>query len=128
MPSHICSKRQRPLISKSLILPEPCEPGVCNGPTISFHKLSPRSIARALTAATASHTAALLGLLGFGIFAQLGTIYFASLVLVLAALIYEHLLARRGDLAAINKAFFQANAAVSAIFVLSILADRLTSR
>lgn len=94
-----------------------------------LHSLVVRlGLPRALVAATALHAAALIGLLGFGIFAHLGTIYFVSLALVLAALIYEHLLARQGDIAAINKAFFQANAAVSAIFVLSILADRLTSR
>ncbi len=86
------------------------------------------AVPRALATATALHAAALIGLLAFGIFADLGSIYFAGLSLVFAALIYEHLLARKGDLAAINQAFFQANAAVSAIFVLSILADRLASR
>ena len=94
-----------------------------------LHSLVVRlGIPRALSTATALHLAALIGLIVFGILAHLGTIYFASLALVLAALVYEHLLARKGDLAAINKAFFQANAAVSAIFVLSILADRLASR
>jgi len=85
-------------------------------------------IPRALTTATALHTAAWIGLLAFGISAQLGIIYFAGLALVVAALVYEHLLARKGDLSAINTAFFQANAAVSAIFVLSTLADQLASR
>jgi len=85
-------------------------------------------IPRALATATALHAMALLGFFAFGILAHLGVIYFAGLALVVAALVYEHLLARKGDLPAINKAFFQANASVSAIFVLSTLADRLASR
>ncbi|CAN5742546.1 putative 4-hydroxybenzoate polyprenyltransferase [soil metagenome] len=85
-------------------------------------------IPRSLVAATALHAVALAGFLLFGYLAQLGVIYYSALALVLAALIFEHLLARKGNLAAINQAFFQANAAVSAIFVLSILVDRLASR
>ena len=85
-------------------------------------------VPRALDAATTLHTAALAGFIGFGLLAGLGPVYFAGLVLAAGALVYEHLLARRGDLAAIQTAFFQANAAVSAIFVLSILADRLPIR
>ena len=42
-----------------------------------------------------------------------------------AGLINEHLLAGKGTVAAINKAFFEVNAAVSAVFVLTTLADRL---
>jgi hypothetical protein len=42
--------------------------------------------------------------------------------------VYEHFLASKGTIAAINKAFFQVNAAVSAIFVLTTLADRLLTR
>lgn len=85
-------------------------------------------VPRALTAATTLHTAALAGFIGFGLLAGLGPVYFGGLILATGALVYEHLLARRGNLAAINTAFFQANAAVSAIFVLSILADRLAIR
>ena len=40
-------------------------------------------------------------------------------------MVYEHVLAGKGTIAAINKAFFQVNATVSAIFVLSTLADQL---
>lgn len=84
-------------------------------------------IPRSLVAATTLHAVALAGFLLFGYLAHLGVIYYSALALVLAALIFEHLLARKGNLAAINQAFFQANAAVSAIFVLSILVDRLAS-
>lgn len=82
-------------------------------------------LSKALGAAVLLHNLSLAALVGFGILANLGVLYYASLVLIGAALIYEHWLARQGNLAAINKAFFQANAAVSAVFLISTLADRL---
>jgi 4-hydroxybenzoate polyprenyltransferase len=82
-------------------------------------------VSRALAVATLLHTAALAGFLCFGALARLGPIYFAGLAFVGAGLIYEHVLAGKGAIAAINKAFFQVNATVSVIFVLSTLADRL---
>jgi 4-hydroxybenzoate polyprenyltransferase len=82
-------------------------------------------ITKSLGAAVLLHNLSLAALVGFGILANLGPLYYASLALIGAALIYEHWLARQGNLAAINKAFFQANAAVSAIFLISTLADRL---
>jgi 4-hydroxybenzoate polyprenyltransferase len=82
-------------------------------------------VSRALAVATLLHTAALAGFLFFGALAQLGPIYFAGLAFVGAGLIYEHVLAGKGAIAEINKAFFQVNATVSSIFVLSTLADRL---
>jgi hypothetical protein len=42
---------------------------------------------------------------------------------VAAALIYEHRSAGKLDLAGINRAFFQSNAFVSAIFVTAVAAD-----
>jgi 4-hydroxybenzoate polyprenyltransferase len=83
---------------------------------------------RALALATLLHALALTGFLFFGAAARLGTIYFLGLGLVGAGLIYEHLLASKGTIAAINKAFFEVNAAVSAIFVLTTLADRLATQ
>lgn len=80
---------------------------------------------RALALAPALHLIALAGFVGFGLLAGLGLAYYVGLVLVGLALGYEHALARQGNLNAINQAFFQVNAAVSGIFVLSILADRL---
>lgn len=82
-------------------------------------------VSRALAVATLLHTAALAGFLFFGALARLGPIYFAGLAFVGAGLIYEHVLAGKGAIAEINKAFFQVNATVSSIFVLSTLADRL---
>jgi 4-hydroxybenzoate polyprenyltransferase len=83
---------------------------------------------RALALATMLHALALTGFLFFGAAARLGPIYFLGLGLVGAGLVYEHLLASKGTVAAINRAFFQVNAAVSAIFVLTILADRLATQ
>ena len=82
-------------------------------------------ITRSLAVATLLHAAALAGFLLFGALARLGPIYFVGLAFVGAGLIYEHVLAGKGTIAAINKAFFQVNATVSAIFVLTTLADRL---
>ena len=65
-----------------------------------------------------------LALVAFGLTAKLGGIYYAAMPLVAAALIYEHRSARKLDLAAINRAFFQSNAFVSAIFVAAVAVDR----
>jgi hypothetical protein len=43
--------------------------------------------------------------------------------LVAAALFYEHRSARKLDLAGINRAFFQSNAFVSALFVAAVAID-----
>lgn len=82
-------------------------------------------LSRALTFAVVLHTAALVALAGFGLSARLGTPYFIALALMAGALVYEHLLARKGDVNAINAAFFQANAAVGLFFVLGTLVDQL---
>ena len=84
-------------------------------------------VPRALAMATLLHAFALAGFLFFGAIARLGPVYFLGLGLVGAGLVYEHLLAVKGTVPAINKAFFQVNAAVSAIFVLTILVDQLVA-
>lgn len=70
------------------------------------------------------HFLMFLALILFGLVAKLGTIYYAAMPFVAAALIYEHRSARTLDLAGINRAFFQSNAFVSAIFVAAVAADR----
>ena len=70
------------------------------------------------------HLAAFIGLVAFGLFAKLGSIYFTSLLLVAAALFYEHRIARKLDVSAVNRAFFQSNAFVSAVFVVAVCLDR----
>jgi 4-hydroxybenzoate polyprenyltransferase len=84
-------------------------------------------VPRALAMATLLHAFALAGFLFFGAISRLGPVYFLGLGLVGAGLVYEHLLAVKGTVPAINKAFFQVNAAVSAIFVSTILVDQLVA-
>lgn len=83
-------------------------------------------IPRSLRLATSLHVSMFLLLIAFGLTAKLGAIYFGSLALVLAALVYEHRSATRPDLGAINDAFFKSNAIVGVIFVAAILLDRVT--
>ena len=71
------------------------------------------------------HVAALAGLVGFGFASGAGSIYFASLGVIAAALFYEPLEARRGDITSINRAFFQANAIVGTAFVAGTFFDHL---
>ena len=82
-------------------------------------------IARALVLAQFLHLTMFVALIVFGIVAHLGMVYFVAMGPIAAALIYEHRRAGTGDIAGINRAFFQSNAFVSAIFLLAVCADRL---
>ncbi len=77
-------------------------------------------IERSLRLAQFLHLAMFAALLAFGFAASLGTIYFIGMALVAGALVYEHRSAGRLDLAGINRAFFQSNAFVSAVFLVSV--------
>src|SRR6058998_468667 len=92
-----------------------------------LHSLVVRlGLAASLRLAQLLHFLMLLALIAFGIMAKLGTIYFAAMIPIAAALFYEHRSARQlHDLAAINRAFFNSNAFVSAIFLGAVCADRL---
>ena len=81
-------------------------------------------IARSLWVAQLLHLLTFAALIAFGVVARLGTFYYWSLLLIAAALVYEHKTEKR-DLAGINRAFFQSNAFVSAVFLLSVCADKL---
>ena len=70
------------------------------------------------------HVVMFLALIAFGRTANLGLIYYAAMPFIAGALFYEHRSAGRLDLAAINRAFFQSNAFVSALFVAAVAADR----
>jgi 4-hydroxybenzoate polyprenyltransferase len=83
-------------------------------------------VARSLRLAQWLHLAAFAALIGFGLVAKLGALYFWSMPLIAAALFYEHITADRLGLAGVNRAFFQSNAFVSAVFLLAVCADRLT--
>lgn len=80
-------------------------------------------IPQSLRLAVALHAAMFLLLVAFGYVAGLGPWYFASLALVLAALVYEHRSAARLDLGAINDAFFKSNAFVGLVFVAGVWAS-----
>jgi len=82
-------------------------------------------VARSFQVAVGLHIAAFFALIAFGFAAGLGMAYYTSLAVVLAALVYEHLEARRGSVASINRAFFVANAAVGVAFLLGVILDRI---
>ncbi|HXA08761.1 MAG TPA: UbiA-like polyprenyltransferase [Chthoniobacterales bacterium] len=79
-------------------------------------------LVRSLRLAQFLHLGMLLALLAFGFAASLGGVYFWGMPLVAAALVYEHRSAARLDIAGINRAFFESNAFVSAVFLVSVAA------
>jgi 4-hydroxybenzoate polyprenyltransferase len=90
----------------------------------NLHSLVVRlGIQRSLRLAQWLHLAMFGTLIAFGFAAKLGVVFFATMPLIAVALIYEHRAARRLDLAGINRAFFQSNAFVSAVFVLAVAID-----
>ena len=88
-------------------------------------------IPASLRIARGLHAAALVGLGIFGVSAGLGWVYYAGFPLLLGALVYEHSSVRdpaKLDVGAVNRAFFNANAFVGAVFVLAVLGDVLLVR
>jgi 4-hydroxybenzoate polyprenyltransferase len=81
-------------------------------------------IARSLRAAQLLHLMTFAALFAFGVVARLGPLYFWSMPLIAAALFFEHK-TEKLDLAGINRAFFQSNAFVSAVFLIAVCLDRL---
>ncbi|HEY4638929.1 MAG TPA: UbiA-like polyprenyltransferase [Candidatus Udaeobacter sp.] len=81
-------------------------------------------ITRSLRLALLLHLLTFAALIAFGIVANLTALYFWSMPLIAGALVYEHRTEKR-DLAGINRAFFQSNAFVSAVFLIAVCADRL---
>jgi 4-hydroxybenzoate polyprenyltransferase len=82
-------------------------------------------ITRSLRLAQVLHLAMFVALIAFGLSAELGFLYYCGMPLVAVALVYEHKTASKLDLAGINRAFFQSNAFVSAVFLLAVCVDRL---
>ena len=81
-------------------------------------------IARSLRLAQLLHLLTFAALIAFGLVARLGTVYYCAMLIVAAALFYEHK-TEKLDLVGINRAFFQSNAFVSAVFLLAVCVDRL---
>jgi 4-hydroxybenzoate polyprenyltransferase len=82
-------------------------------------------IAHSLRLAQLLHLLTFVALIAFGVVVQLGAVYYWSMPLIAAALFYEHKVEKR-DLAGINRAFFQSNAFVSAVFLVAVCLDRLS--
>ena len=90
-----------------------------------LHSLVVRlGVAGSLRLAQWLHGFMLLALIGFGLTANLGAAYYAAMPLIALALVYEHHSAGSLDRAGINRAFFQSNAFVSALFVVAVAIDR----
>ncbi len=81
-------------------------------------------IKRSLRLAQLLHLLLLAALIGFGFAGKLGPVYFWAMPLVAVALLFEHRTARSLDVLAINRAFFQSNAFVSAVFLVAVCLDR----
>ena len=77
----------------------------------------------ALRMAKLLHAGALGFFCAFGWLAGLHWIYGVAMVLMAAALIYEHRSAARLDVTGINRAFFVVNACVGGIFLSGVAAD-----
>ena len=91
-----------------------------------LHSLVVRlGIRNSLRLAQLLHLFLLVALIVFGLVARLGPIYFGAMVLVAAALFFEHRNAQSLDVVGINRAFFQSNAFVSAVFLGAVCLDRL---
>src|SRR5437868_224731 len=92
-----------------------------------LHSLVVRlGLAATLQVAQFLHLLMLMVLIGFGIIAKLGPVYFASMFLIAATLIYEHGSARALDnISSINRAFFNSNAFVSGVFLAAVCFDRM---
>jgi 4-hydroxybenzoate polyprenyltransferase len=90
-----------------------------------LHSLVVRlGIAGSLRLAQWLHLGMFAGLILFGLTARLGVTYYIAMPIVAAALFYEHRSARSADLAGINRAFFNSNAFVSAVFLVAVCVDR----
>jgi 4-hydroxybenzoate polyprenyltransferase len=81
-------------------------------------------IARSLRLAQLLHFVTFAALIVFGLAAELGALYYWSMPLIAAALFCEHK-TEKLDLTGINRAFFQSNAFVSAVFLVAVCVDRL---
>jgi 4-hydroxybenzoate polyprenyltransferase len=81
-------------------------------------------IARSLRLAQLLHFLTFVALIGFGLSAKLGALYYWSMPFIAAALFYEHK-TEKLELGGINRAFFQSNAFVSAVFLIAVCVDRL---
>lgn len=91
-----------------------------------MHSLVVRlGIARSLALAQWLHAVMWALLICFGLAGRLGIFYYAGMALIFPALIFEHRIARKMDIEAINRAFFNSNAFVGIVFVAAVLLDKV---
>lgn len=76
-----------------------------------------------LALAAALHAAMVGALLFFGFFEGMNRLYFVGVAAIAAVIAWEHWQARRLDPVSVNRAFFNANAAVSLIFLGVVVQD-----
>ena len=80
----------------------------------------------ALTVSRVLHVLSTAGFVALGFLVpQLGVIYFAATAVIAVMLVYEQSLVRSDDFSRIDAAFFNVNGAISVIFCLMVLAERL---
>ncbi len=82
----------------------------------------------ALLISAVLHAASAVALLAVGRAAGLGWIYLAGMAVVIAMLIWEHVILRPSDLSRLNVAFFNLNGYVSVIYFAATLADILATQ
>jgi 4-hydroxybenzoate polyprenyltransferase len=82
----------------------------------------------ALVLSAAAHLVTATAFVGTGVFLHRGPVYFVGVALASALLVYEHALVGKGNLAKIDKAFFDANAWVSVAFFVCALIDGILAR
>ena len=90
-----------------------------------LHSIPARlGVPRALTLAAGLHvvTLAILATLPL-VVPQLGVIYWGTLVVIAALLVWEHAIVRPDDLSRVNQAFFTANAAIGLLLLVAIAMD-----
>ena len=91
-----------------------------------MHSLVVRlGIPRSLALAQWLHAAMWVLLVLFGVASQRGMFYYAGMALILPALVFEHHTARKMDIEAINRAFFNSNAFVGIVFVAAVVLDKI---
>ena len=91
-----------------------------------MHSLVVRlGIPRSLILAQWLHAIMWALLILFGVCSQRGGFYYLGMALIFPALVMEHRIARKMDIGAINRAFFNSNAFVGIVFVAAVAIDKI---
>jgi 4-hydroxybenzoate polyprenyltransferase len=91
-----------------------------------LHSIPARfGLTRALVISAAAHVVTVAAFGATGVLLHRGAVFFAGVAMSGVILTYEHFLVGNGNLAKIDKAFFDMNAWVSVAFVVTTLVDEL---